>query len=712
MTPDEWGRIKTVFDAAAELPAAERASFIKVASGGDRALIAEVQSLLDSLESAGDFIEAPPAPGPLATDPGLHTGTNIGPYRIVQVIGEGGMGMVYQAVRVDDLYRKLVALKVVRRGMYSGVAIRKFETERHILAHLDHPNIAKLLDGGTTSDGQPYFVMDFIAGTPIDEYSDNAKLPPDERLKLFLTVCSAVQYAHQNFVVHRDIKPQNILVTPEGSVRLLDFGIAKLLDPEAEGPSETISVVQMMTPEYASPEQLHNKPVTTASDTYSLGVLLYVMLTGHKPFVFMTRSVQDICDVIRDNEPRRPSEVAAIEETTTSGRVVTAEGVAAARATRPDKLIHKLSGDLDTILLMALRREPGRRYTSVEQLAGDIENYLAGRPVAAREDTFSYRASKFMRRHQGAVIAAGFSVFLLIAGTITTSWEAHVATMERERAERRFNDVRRVANSLLFDVHDAIRNLPGSTPARQIIVTKALEFLDHLAQDAGEDRSRQRELAAAYERVGDLQGQGQVKGALISYQKALSIREALCSSKPADIETRRDLAPSYGKLSDLLRGTGDSAGAMHYSRKMLDISEKIAAAPGANVQDRVRLATSYLDFGYKQGIVAGAREQGLLNCRKSLRMFDELLAGNPGDRRLLRVSSIARDRTAEVLEREPTGRQEALTLRRDALEMKRRLLGTEPTNADYQRLVASAEHDIANLLRDTAKADTASGSAR
>jgi serine/threonine protein kinase/tetratricopeptide (TPR) repeat protein len=712
MTPDEWRRIKTVFDAAAELPAAERASFIKVASGGDRALIAEVQSLLDSLESAGDFIEAPPAPGPLATDPGLHTGTNIGPYRIVQVIGEGGMGMVYQAVRVDDLYRKLVALKVVRRGMYSGVAIRKFETERHILAHLDHPNIAKLLDGGTTSDGQPYFVMDFIAGTPIDEYSDNAKLPPDERLKLFLTVCSAVQYAHQNFVVHRDIKPQNILVTPEGSVRLLDFGIAKLLDPEAEGPSETISVVQMMTPEYASPEQLHNKPVTTASDTYSLGVLLYVMLTGHKPFVFMTRSVQDICDVIRDNEPRRPSEVVAIEETTTSGRVVTAEGVAAARATRPDKLIHKLSGDLDTILLMALRREPGRRYTSVEQLAGDIENYLAGRPVAAREDTFSYRASKFMRRHQGAVIAAGFSVFLLIAGTITTSWEAHVATMERERAERRFNDVRRVANSLLFDVHDAIRNLPGSTPARQIIVTKALEFLDHLAQDAGEDRSRQRELAAAYERVGDLQGQGQVKGALISYQKALSIREALCSSKPADIETRRDLAPSYGKLSDLLRGTGDSAGAMHYSRKMLDISEKIAAAPGANVQDRVRLATSYLDFGYKQGIVAGAREQGLLNCRKSLRMFDELLAGNPGDRRLLRVSSIARDRTAEVLEREPTGRQEALTLRRDALEMKRRLLGTEPTNADYQRLVASAEHDIANLLRDTAKADTASASAR
>jgi serine/threonine protein kinase/tetratricopeptide (TPR) repeat protein len=706
MTPDEWRRIKSVFDAAAELPAAERATFIAKASAGDASLSAEVEFLLASLESAGDFIEVLPTPPEPAPDPGMRTGTNIGPYRVVQVIGEGGMGMVYQAVRVDDLYRKLVALKVVRRGMYSGVAMRKFETERHILAHLDHPNIAKLLDGGTTPDGQPYFVMDFIAGTPIDEYCDDKKLSLDDRLKLFLTVCSAVQYAHQNFVVHRDIKPQNILVTPEGSVRLLDFGIAKLLDPEAEGPAETISVVQMMTPEYASPEQLHNEPVTTASDTYSLGVLLYVMLTGHKPFVFRTRSVQEISQVIRDNEPRRPSSVVALEETTGSGRVVTCEGVAAARAMRPDKLIRKLSGDLETILLMTLRREPERRYVSVAQLAGDIENYLGGHPVTAQDATFSYQASRFMGRHQGAVIAASFAVFVLIAGTITTAWEARVATLERQRAEQRFNDVRRVANSLLFDVHDAIRDLPGSTPARQLIVMKGLEFLDRLAEDAGDDRGLQRELAAAYERVGDVQNQAResnpddVKGALISYRKALSIREALDAPKDMDPEIRRDLATTCGKLSDLLRSTGDSAGAMLYSNKLLAISEKIAAAPGATVQDRVRLATSYLDYVYKQGVVAGDRARGLENCRKALRMFDELLTKNPADRRLLRVGGIARDRTAEVLETNPAGRAEALQLRREALTMKTRLLSAEPFNTDYRRLVAWGQHDLANLLRD------------
>jgi serine/threonine protein kinase len=707
MTPEEWRRTKAVFDDAAELPPAQRAAFIAKASAGDASLRAEVESLLASLESAGNFIEAPPAPPEAAPDPGMRTGTNIGPYRVVQVIGEGGMGILYQAVRVDDLYRKLVALKVVRRGMYSGVAMRKFETERHILAHLDHPNIAKLLDGGTTPDGQPYFVMDFIAGTPVDEYCDDNKLPPDDRLKLFLTVCSAVQYAHQNFVVHRDIKPQNILVTPEGSVRLLDFGIAKLLDPEAEGPVETISVVQMMTPEYASPEQLHNEPVSTASDTYSLGVLLYVMLTGHKPFVFRTRSVQEISQVIRDNEPRRPSLVVALEETTGSGRVVTCEGVAAARAMRPEKLIRKLSGDLDTILLTALRREPERRYASVAQLAGDIENYLGGHPVTAQEATFSYRASRFMGRHQGAVIAASLAVFLLIAGTITTAWEAHVATLERQRAERRFNDVRRVANSLLFDVHDAIRDLPGSTPARQLIVTKGLEFLDRLAEDAGDDRGLQRELAAAYERVGDLQGQaresnaGDLKGSLASYRKAVYIREALYATKAMDPEIRRELAPSYGKLSDLLQSTGDSTGAMLYSNKLLAISEKIAAAPGATVQDRVRLATSYLDYGYKQNVVTGDRIHGLENCRKALRIFDELLTRNPGNRRLLRVGGIARDRTAEVLESHSAGRAEALRLRREALDMKTRLLSTEPLNTDYRRLVAWGRHDLANLLRDT-----------
>ena len=352
MTPEEWRCIKTIFDAAAELPPAERDSYLGAACAGNSRLLLEVRSLLQSLDDAGDFIE-PAAPAGPGSDPAFHTGMSFGPYRIVQVIGEGGMGMVYQAVRVDDLYRKLVALKVVRRGLCTPLTLRRFETERHILAHLEHPNIARLLDGGTTPDGQPWFVMDFIAGTPIDQHCDEQRLPLRERLQLFLTVCSAVRYAHQN-----------ILVTAEGAIRLLEFGVAKLLDPESDAGSETTSVVQMMTPEYASPEQLHNQAVTTASDTYSLGVLLYVLLTGQKPFLFKTRSVQEICDVIRDTEPRRPSVVV-------SG-APDPDAVAAARGLKPAKLAQELSGDLDTILLMSLRREPERRYSSRDGSRGHL----------------------------------------------------------------------------------------------------------------------------------------------------------------------------------------------------------------------------------------------------------------------------------------------------------------------------------------------------
>lgn len=704
MTPERWRGIKTIFDAALELPSAGRTAFVEASCEGDAEALAEVQSLLAANDEAGDFIEVAPGPPP---DKEYSTGFSIGPYRIVQVIGEGGMGMVYQAVRVDDLYRKLVAVKVARRGFNDSAAMRRFETERHILAHLEHPNIARLLDGGTTVAGQPFFVMDFIAGTPIDEYCDAHHLDLASRLRLFLTVCSAVQYAHQNFVVHRDIKPPNILVTEEGAIRLLDFGIAKLLDPEDDAAGATTSIVQMMTPEFASPEQLLNEPVTTASDTYSLGVLLYILLTGHRPFLFKSRMPREIWDTIREAEPRRPSSVVVLSERTATGRDITLPIVANARAIRPGRLARELAGDLDTILLMALRREPHRRYTSVAPLANDIERYLSGQPVLAREDTFSYRAGKFVGRHKGAVAAAGLAVLALAGGVVATSWEARIATRERERAERRFNDVRRVANSLLFDVHDAIKNLPGATPARQLILTRALEFLDNLSKDAGDDRSLQKELAAAYERVGDVQGQareanlGEPEAALVSYKKALAIREGLVVSSPGDRDARRDLVPNYGKLSDLLMAGGDSAGAMEYSRRLLQTAEALAAVPVSGLADQIRLATSYLDFGYKLGLVSGDLPNGVANCRKALRLFGQLVHAQASDKRLLRAQSIAMDRTAELLGKEEAGRAEALGLRQTGLGMKRKLLAREPLNTDYRRLVAWGIFDLASLLEET-----------
>ena len=626
MSPDTWRRVKDVFDAAAEIKPSHREEFLAQICGRHPELIDEVRSLLASLEDAGDFIEFSPVVPESDPEPAFRTGTNIGPSRIVQVIGEGGMGMVYQAVRVDDLYRKLVALKVVRRGLYSRDAMRRFETERGILAHLEHPNIAKLLDGGTTPDGQPWFVMDFIAGTPIDEHCESARLPVDERLRLFLTVCSAVQYAHRNFVVHRDIKPRNILVTAEGDIRLLDFGIAKLLDPDAESPAETTSV-QMMTPEYASPEQLFGQPVTTASDTYSLGVLLYLLLTGQKPFLFKTRSPQEIAAAIRDSEPRRPSSVVA------------------------GRRVKELAGDLDDILLKALRREPERRYLSAEAMADDIERYRSGLPVLARDGNFRYRAGKFVRRHQGAVIAACIAVLALIAGTITTSWEAHAARLERERAERRFNDVRRVANSLLFDVQDAIRDLRDAAPARDLIVAKATEFLDNLAPDAANDPALERELGSSYERLGDVEAQQALPAARISYRKAMAIREQAGAEARSDLDLRRELIANYAKLSDSLWRDADHAGALLYSRKGLQLSETLAAAAHSAQQDRIQLAANHLDYGYKLALSKTDRAGGMEECRKAIALFAQMAREDPSNPQLPRLRKIAEDRLAEVAAR-------------------------------------------------------------
>src|SRR5207302_1601641 len=331
-------------------------------------------------------------------------------------------------------------------------------------------------DGGTTPDGRPYFVMDFIAGTPIDEYCDARRLPVRERLQFFLTVCSAVHYAHQNLVIHRDLKPQNILVTEEGAVKLLDFGIAKLMDPDAPGNDLTLTTLQAMTPEYASPEQLLGGAVTTASDVYSLGVLLYRLLTGHGPYALETRSIDELWDHVRNRPPRRPS--TAIR---TTDAPATPESVAESRGTRPDRLGRQLSGDLDNILLMALRKEPERRYGSVEQFAADLRRHINGHPVTARPDTLRYRTSKFIHRHRTSVLAAVLIGVTLVGAIVATSWQAHSANLQRARAERRFQDVRGLANAVLFELHDAIAGLPGSTQARELLVARAGLYLDTLA---------------------------------------------------------------------------------------------------------------------------------------------------------------------------------------------------------------------------------------
>ncbi|MBV9926200.1 MAG: protein kinase [Acidobacteria bacterium] len=394
MTPERWKQIEGVFDAAVELDPAEREAYLADACGGDAELRRQVELLIQSHDAAGSFIEEPAVAGRITNaakldDDAPFIGRRVGAYRIVRELGRGGMGAVYLAVRADDEFQKRVAIKLVKRGMDTDFILRRFRQERQILASLEHQNIARLLDGGTTDDSLPYFVMEYIEGLPINQFSDAHKLSTPERLRLFLKVCAAVAYAHHNLVIHRDLKPSNVLVLADGTPKLLDFGIAKLLNPEMGGRAldPTTLAMRLMTPEYASPEQVRGETVTMVSDVYSLGVLLYDLLTGHRPYTFRSRSPEEVARVICEQEPERPSvAVNLIEVLPSFGREpleITPDSVSRVRDGSLEKLRRQLSGSIDNIVLKALRKEPQRRYQTVEDFARDIEHYLEGRPVSA-----------------------------------------------------------------------------------------------------------------------------------------------------------------------------------------------------------------------------------------------------------------------------------------------------------------------------------------
>ncbi|HEY9231040.1 MAG TPA: serine/threonine-protein kinase, partial [Blastocatellia bacterium] len=476
MTPERWRQAKALLEEALAHDPAARAAWLAEACKGDAPLRQEVESLIASYEEDRDFMEAPAVAAPsLAGAAPAPEGRMVGPYRLIREIGHGGMGTVFMAARADDQYRKRVAIKLVRRGMDSEQILARFRSERQILASLDHPNIARLLDGGTTDDGLPYFVMEYIEGQSIDRFCDEHKLTTVERLRLFRTACSAVHFAHQNLVVHRDLKPSNILVTPDGTPKLLDFGIAKLLKPElyAQTLTPTATSLRPMTPDYASPEQVKGTPITTASDVYSLGVLLYELLSGHRPYQIKSYTPVEIEKVICEQEPERPS--AAIGRTVTTQSAdgtLTPETVSRPREGQPERLRRKLKGDLDNIILMALRKEAQRRYSSVEQFSEDLRRHLEGLPVIARKDTFAYRAGKFVSRNKVAASVALAFVLLLAVSLVIIVRQSVRAARERDKAQQ-------VAQFLaeIFKVSDPGESRGASVTAREIL-DKGAERID------------------------------------------------------------------------------------------------------------------------------------------------------------------------------------------------------------------------------------------
>jgi serine/threonine protein kinase len=444
MTPERWQKIDQILDDVLELEACDRAGFLDKACPDDNELRSEVESLLAASERSGNFIELPflSAADTSDGDSISLAGQSLGPYRLLREIGHGGMGVVYLAVRADDEFKKQVAIKLVQPGPHNKDLLRRFRRERQILANLDHPNIARLFDGGTTERGVPYLVMEYITGTPITEYCDERKLSITDRLKLYRDVCAAVQHAHQSLVIHRDLKPSNILVTAEGDVKLLDFGIAKLLDTDSTSLSlDTTTGVPVMTPEYASPEQIRGEPVTTASDVYSLGIVLYELLTGHYPYRFKDRSLSEIIRVICEQEPELPSRAISRVETKPeqNGRPQTSlspETVSRTREGKPEKLRARLRGDLSDIVLMALRKAPQHRYSTVEQLSEDIRRHLEGRVVLARKATLAYRASKFIRRYKTGAAVAMILLLTLLGGIFATLRQASIARQETRDKRR------------------------------------------------------------------------------------------------------------------------------------------------------------------------------------------------------------------------------------------------------------------------------------
>jgi eukaryotic-like serine/threonine-protein kinase len=719
MERDRWQRIERIYHEAMQREPAERGSLLEVACAEDEDLRSEVESLIRYGERPSNFLEKPAmefmahilaedlrAIENRASD--TMIGARIAQYRIIGKLGEGGMGDVYRAVRADDQFEMQVAIKLVRQGLDRKSVEARFRRERQILAGFEHENIARLLDGGTTEEGHPYFVMELVEGKPIDEYCDSARLGTTARLDLFRSVCSAVQYAHQRLVVHRDIKPSNILVTADGVPKLLDFGIATILSNDAAYPEleRTETALRIMTPQYASPEQLHGQLITTATDVYSLGVVLYKLLTGRMPYRLDSNSPYDLAHAICETAPEKPSS-AIIRPGPITGRSgpgstspapqSEVELVSSCRGSTPKRLRRILSGDLDQIILKALRKEPERRYASAREFAEDLRSYLRGLPVTARRGTFTYLSLKFAIRHKLVLAATAIFVLVGMIGVAVIAREAQVARIQQARAERRFNDLRSLANSLLFEIHDSIADLPGSTAARKLLVGRALLYLDSLSQESAGAPGLQRELATAYERVGDVQGNpyfanlGDTAGAIESYRKALKIRLALADAKRGYFEDRSALVGAYLRLGLGLEAAGDFATSLDVLQKAYAIAETLTKERQNDVEAQESLAGVCFHLA---GTLAdlGNVKASLDYYRKSAAIREAITSGSPEFRQQMetRLAGVYGYMAGDLaLEGDLDG---AVALEHKARDILARLAASNPKSARQQQFLLESEY--------------------
>jgi non-specific serine/threonine protein kinase/serine/threonine-protein kinase len=591
LTSDAWARVTTLFDEARERPADERQALLR-ARGADETTCAEVQAMLAAYDADPGFLE----PSPDLADTiaralaGGLIGRRLGAYRLLREVGRGGMGLVYEARRDDQEFDRRAAVKILPAWSAAWQAER-FRFERQVLAGLDHPGIARLLDAGTTADGVPYFVMEFVDGQPIDAWCRDRRLDPRQRVLLIERVCDALAYAHQHLVIHRDVKPANILVTSGGDPKLLDFGIAALLTSEGEASAGTTRTGHhSFTPRYASPEQIRGERVTTASDVYSLGVVLYLLLAGREPFTLAGVAPLEAMRIVCEEEPPSMSAAAA------------------------PSLADELAGDLDAIVAKALAKRPEDRYGTVAELVADLRAWRERRPVTARAPTIAYRLRRYVRRNRGPLAAAGALSIAVIAGVAATWWQARVAEQERSKAQNRFRQLQVFSRSLLFDVHDAIRELPGATEPRRLLLDRAVQLLDGLAADAAGDEPLQRELAEAYRRLSSVQGAsntenvGDTRAAIASLRKATGLIDPLQRAAPADVARVAQAAEIHELLASALQSHGETADADRAHQRQVALLDTLAGLDGGD--DGLALANGYTGAGIFRAVardLPGAR---------------------------------------------------------------------------------------------------------
>ncbi|MEZ5287769.1 MAG: protein kinase [Vicinamibacterales bacterium] len=664
-----WQRIEGLFSSLVDAPSGERARALAEAAGTDAELAATVEGMLAHADAGARLHQAVDAVAASLTDAPGHLPERFGAFRVVREVGRGGMGVVYEGVS-DDEFARGVAVKMAPLAAVGAAADARFRLERQILSSLDHPHIARFLDAGTEG-ALPYLVMEFVHGEPITAYVQRKALPLADRLRLVQKLCGALQYAHQRLVVHRDLKPSNILVTEDGTPKLLDFGVAKLLDAGG-GPSPTLGALAW-TPDYASPEQVTGDIVGTPSDIYSLGLVLYEVLTGARAQVPDTTSPLALSRSVCEVEPPGPSETVAA-----SGDAVTAR---------------RLRGEIDTIVMTAIHKDPARRYASAAAVADDIERYLTGLPVAARAGSIWYRARKAAARHRGAAVAAALLTTAVVGGFASTVYQAR-------RADRRFQQVRALATEFVFGVHDRIAALPGSTEARRALVQTALTYLENLREDAAADPGLAKEVAAAYVKIGRVQGHpleshlGDPDATVASFERA---RELLAPLEAAgDIEARLQLARLELLDANLYRAQGDLPTTMARFERARILTDQLFAARPTDESTLELVGEVYSDIA-RTSVDRRHPAEAVAASTRALQAAEALTKLRPDDAH--RQDNLATAYNAVGSVHVSRGElTDAVANFRRAVEIRDALLRASPNNADVRRGLAVALGNVGDIL--------------